>query len=111
MEFEGIFTPIITPHKEDGAIDYDAYEAMVNYLIEAGIHCILVGGSTGEYYAQTHEERVEMMGVSRGVLTENFGWVATLQTCQVIGSDPHRLERMIMTSSTHQREKSRLVYQ
>ncbi len=68
MRMEGIFTPIITPYFEDGSIDKESYGAMVEFLIEAGVHCILVGGSTGEYYAQTTEERVEMMRITADMI-------------------------------------------
>lgn len=60
MQMEGIFTPIITPHHDDGSIDRDAFDAAAEFLIDAGVHCIIVGGSTGEYYAQTMDERVEL---------------------------------------------------
>lgn len=68
MKMEGIFTPIITPHRPDGSIDKRAYAEVVEFLIDAGVHCILVGGSTGEYYAQTNEERVEMMAYTHEVI-------------------------------------------
>ena len=32
----------------------------IEYLIASGVHGIINGGSTGEYYAQSMEERVEM---------------------------------------------------
>ena len=38
MKFEGIYTPVITPHREDGSIDRDAFVAMIDYLIGAGVH-------------------------------------------------------------------------
>ena len=68
MKMEGIFTPIITPYRDDGSIDKAAYADVVEFLVDAGIHCILVGGSTGEYYAQTFEERVDMMYYTAEVL-------------------------------------------
>lgn len=68
MQMEGIFTPIITPHREDGSIDEGAFGEVVEFLIDAGVHCILVGGSTGEYYAQTFEERVRMGKVAKDVI-------------------------------------------
>ena len=46
MQMEGIFTPIITPHHEDGAIDHDGFAGVVDFLIENGVACIIVGGST-----------------------------------------------------------------
>ena len=72
MKMEGIYTPIITPHNDDGSIDKDAYAEMVEFLIDAGIHCILVGGSTGEYYAQTFEERVMLMGLSADIISNRI---------------------------------------
>ncbi|MEM7334712.1 MAG: dihydrodipicolinate synthase family protein [Chloroflexota bacterium] len=68
MKMEGIFTPIITPHDDAGRIDKAAFGEMCEYLIENGIHCILVGGSTGEYYAQTFEERIEMAKLAKDVI-------------------------------------------
>ena len=65
MEMEGIFTPIITPHHEDGSIDKEGFAGVVDFLIENGIACIITGGSTGEYYAQTTAERVEIMHLAK----------------------------------------------
>ena len=65
MKFEGIFPPIITPHKADLSIDRDGFVAMVEHLIESGVHGIIVGGTTGEYYAQSSDERVELMKLAK----------------------------------------------
>ena len=61
MKFEGIYPPVITPHFEDGAIDYDNFQVMVDHLIKSGVHGVIVGGTTGEYYAQSKEERTTLM--------------------------------------------------
>lgn len=68
MKMEGIFTPIITPHHDDSSIDKKGYAAVAEFLIESGVHCIVVGGSTGEYYAQSFDERVEMMKYSKEII-------------------------------------------
>ena len=65
MKFEGIYPPIITPHKADFSIDRDGFVAMVEHLIDSGVHGIIVGGTTGEYYAQSKEERVELMTLAK----------------------------------------------
>jgi len=65
MTFEGIYTPVITPHREDGTIDRDAFAAQIEWLIAAGVHGLINGGSTGEYYAQSMEERREMATLAR----------------------------------------------
>ena len=68
MKFKGIYTPVITPHREDGSIDRDAFAAMIDYLIGAGVHGLINGGSTGEYYAQPMEERLEMASFAKEVI-------------------------------------------
>ena len=65
MKFEGIYTPVITPHRDDGSIDRDAFAAQVEYLISAGVHGLINGGSTGEYYAQSMQERQDMASFAR----------------------------------------------
>jgi 4-hydroxy-tetrahydrodipicolinate synthase len=55
MSFKGIIPPIITPLHEDGSIDRDGFLAMMEHLIGAGVHGIIIGGTTGEYYSQTRD--------------------------------------------------------
>ncbi len=61
MNFDGIFTPVATPYRDDYSINWAACEKIIEFLIGAGVHGIVVAGTTGEYYAQTVAERVEMM--------------------------------------------------
>lgn len=61
MNFDGIYTPAITPLKADGAIDQAGFAQVLEYLIEAKVHGIVVGGSTGEYYAHSGEERLALI--------------------------------------------------
>ena len=65
MNFEGIYTPVITPYKKDFSIDWDAYADAVEFLIDAGVDGVIVAGTTGEYYAQSADERVEMMSFAK----------------------------------------------
>ena len=60
FQFEGIYTPIVSPLGPDGAFNHDALADQVEHLIEAGVHGIISGGSTGENYAQTVEERLAL---------------------------------------------------
>ncbi len=68
MKFEGIYPPVITPHHENGDIDRDGFSTMVEHLVSSRVHGVIVGGTTGEYYAQSKEERIELMGLAREVL-------------------------------------------
>ncbi len=68
MQFEGIYTPIVTPYFDDFSLNEDALAETVEHLIAAGVHGIIVAGTTGEYYAQSMEERIEMMGRCRDLM-------------------------------------------
>lgn len=68
MNFEGIYTPAITPHREDGSIDREAFQAVIEYLVTAGVHGIIIGGSTGEYYAQSLDEREGIAALAKDVI-------------------------------------------
>ncbi|WP_412066362.1 dihydrodipicolinate synthase family protein [Rhizobium sp. SYY.PMSO] len=72
MKFEGIYTPVITPYRDDGSIDRDAFAKIIEYLVASGVHGIINGGSTGEYYAQSMEERVEMAKLAKDVIGERI---------------------------------------
>jgi len=65
MRFDGVYTPMITPCHGDHSIDYAGFDRMIEHLIGSGVHGIVVGGTTGEYYAQTREERLELMHRAR----------------------------------------------
>ncbi|TBN50556.1 dihydrodipicolinate synthase family protein [Paracoccus sediminis] len=60
MVLEGIYTPLITPFHADGSFDLDALAQLIERLIDAGVHGLISGGSTGENYAETVEERLEL---------------------------------------------------
>lgn len=60
FEMNGIYTPLITPHNDDGSFNLPALAANIDYLIDAGVHGVISGGSTGENYTQTTAERIEL---------------------------------------------------
>jgi len=60
MVLEGIYTPLITPFRADGSFDLDGLSDLIERLIDAGVHGLISGGSTGENYAETVEERLEL---------------------------------------------------
>jgi len=68
MQFEGIYTPLVTPYNEDFSLNEQALEATVEHLISAGVHGIIVAGTTGEYYAQSMDERIDMIARVRKLI-------------------------------------------
>lgn len=68
MQFEGIYTPVVTPHDPDFSINKDKFAEVIEFLIDKGVNGLIVAGTTGEYYAQSPEERVEMMGLAKELI-------------------------------------------
>ena len=68
MQFNGIYTPAITPLDAHGQIDRNVFTEVLEHLIDAKVHGIVIGGSTGEYYAHTAEERVALAALAREVI-------------------------------------------
>ena len=65
FHFDGIYTPVVTPYLADGSVNWDALADVIEHLIDAGVHGLISGGSTGENYAQTVAERVEIAEFTR----------------------------------------------
>ena len=68
MQFEGIYTPVITPYHPDFSLNEAALATTIDLLVDSGVHGIIVAGTTGEYYAQSAEERIAMMGRAKALI-------------------------------------------
>lgn len=60
MNFGRILTAMVTPFDQNGEIDFNATERLVNYLIENGTDGLVVVGTTGESPTLSTEEKVEL---------------------------------------------------
>lgn len=61
MRLQGVFPIANTPFSEDGRVDYESQDRLVDYLIEQGAHGLGLFGNASEGYTLTAEERVELM--------------------------------------------------
>lgn len=68
MQFEGIYTPVVTPYNEDFSLNKGEFEKAIEHLIGSGVHGIIVAGTTGEYYAQSPVERIELMKLAKKII-------------------------------------------
>lgn len=57
MNFHGVHTPLVTPFKADGEIDHELLARHAADL-SSRVSGLSVGGTTGEYYALSFDERV-----------------------------------------------------
>ena len=54
--FRGIATALITPFKENGEVDFEAYGRLIDWQIEQGIDALVSCGTTGENPTLSDEE-------------------------------------------------------
>jgi 4-hydroxy-tetrahydrodipicolinate synthase len=52
----GVLVPLSTPFKADDCLDFDAFETQIAWMLEAAVHGLVVGGSSGEGYALETDE-------------------------------------------------------
>jgi 4-hydroxy-tetrahydrodipicolinate synthase len=58
--FEGTFTALVTPFKDDLTVDWDAFDRLVERQIAGGVQGIVPCGTTGESPTLEHEEELEL---------------------------------------------------
>lgn len=62
QELTGIMVALITPFTQDKkSIDEPAYKAHINRMIDAGVHGLVPGGSTGEFTVLSYDERKKLV--------------------------------------------------
>ncbi len=65
QRLRGSICPVITPFREDGTIDVEAFKQLINWQIESGSHGISVTGTSGEPSSLTIEERKRVMDMAK----------------------------------------------
>jgi 4-hydroxy-tetrahydrodipicolinate synthase len=69
-----VLTAIVTPLKEDGSVDFDAFRRLCAHLAEHGSDGLVVAGTTGESPTLTDDEKLELFRVA----VESVGGRATV---------------------------------
>ncbi len=94
----GISGVHVTPYEQSGAIDHRVLSRLVAGMAEAGIHNIVSGGNTGEFFTLTSEEVLRLQATvieavaGRAVVTAAVGRslteaIATGRAAQRAGAD------------------------
>src|SRR5438067_3642137 len=55
-----VLTAIVTPFREDGAVDFDGFQRLAAHLVDNGSDGLVVAGTTGESPTLSDEERMEL---------------------------------------------------
>lgn len=59
--FSGVLTALVTPFKDEGSLDYDALDRLIDFQIDNGISALVPMGTTGESPTVSHEENLAVV--------------------------------------------------
>ncbi len=71
-----VLTAIVTPFKNDGAVDYERFRELAQHLVENGSDGIVVAGTTGESPTLSDDERLELFRVAVDALGDGATVIA-----------------------------------
>jgi 4-hydroxy-tetrahydrodipicolinate synthase len=60
----GTGVALITPFKTDKSIDFDALDAVINFVIEGGVQYVVTLGTTGETPTLSREEKIDIINAT-----------------------------------------------
>lgn len=61
LQLSGLGIALVTPLNNDGSVDYEALDNLVEYQIQGGVDFILAMGTTGESATLDEEERINVV--------------------------------------------------
>lgn len=61
MKTKGVLVPIVTPFTSNNQVDLKALEKLTEHFIQSGVAGIVACGTTGEYYALSEDERLQVL--------------------------------------------------
>ena len=64
MKFQGAFTALVTPMKEDGAVDYEGFRRLIDFQISEGIDGLVPLGTTGETSTLEEDEEERLIKIA-----------------------------------------------
>ncbi|WP_035512874.1 dihydrodipicolinate synthase family protein [Halalkalibacillus halophilus] len=56
VDWKGYIPAITLPFDAEEQIDWQAYETLLNWLVEEGMHGLVINGTTGEWFSLTDQE-------------------------------------------------------
>ena len=60
MQLKGIYAPIVTPFNADESINYPVLQQLIDFVLTNGVTGLVPGGTTGEVYAFSETERLDI---------------------------------------------------
>jgi dihydrodipicolinate synthase/N-acetylneuraminate lyase len=67
-DLRGVIVPVVTPFDPAGAVDHASFESLLEQLLEAGVHGLVIAGTTGESPTLRWPEVEDLVSRARAVV-------------------------------------------
>lgn len=57
VDWKGYLPAVPTPFLQNGDVDWNGWKVFLNWLVDEGMHGLVINGTTGEWFSQTFEEK------------------------------------------------------
>jgi len=76
VDWKGYIPAVTSPFDADGALDLEAWQRLLEWFAEEGLHGIVVAGTTGEWFALSESEFTELVRRAGEVLAGRMTLIA-----------------------------------
>lgn len=66
---KGTGVALVTPFKQDKAVDYEALEKLINFVIDGGVQYVVSLGTTGETPTLSKDEKLDVFNFTHSVIS------------------------------------------
>ena len=69
-----VLTAIVTPFRDDGSVDFEAFQRLARHLVDHGSDGVVVAGTTGESPTLTDGERLDLFRAALEAVGDARRW-------------------------------------
>ncbi len=70
--FKGVYTALVTPFKDDGAIDLEKFSNLIQRQKDSGAAGVVIAGCTGESFTLNDDEKIDLLNEGIKYKSDNF---------------------------------------
>jgi dihydrodipicolinate synthase/N-acetylneuraminate lyase len=76
VDWRGYIPAITTPFSEKGDLDICAIERLLPWLVQEGMHGVLIAGTQGEWFSLSQQERSQLFEIAGSLLRGRMALIA-----------------------------------
>jgi 4-hydroxy-tetrahydrodipicolinate synthase len=115
---KGTGVAMVTPFKENFEIDFDAFEKLINFIIDNGVEYLVALGTTGETPTLSEEEKISLIHFTyttvnhRVPVVIGVGGSNTKEICRQLETYPlHGADAILSTSPYYSKPSQEGIFQ